>query len=100
VGGFIHGVKKAWPCLGSATERPWLGLGGPISPCRASSFTRLALILIEVLTCSWWVWLEARRMAKITSGSSFEPHNPEGTEIKVLYTLKMTSEKLWVGKGY
>ena len=49
VGGFIHGVKKAWPCLGSATERPWLGLGGPISPCRASSFTRLALILIEVL---------------------------------------------------
>ena len=29
VGRFTHRVKKAWPCLGSAVERPWLALGEP-----------------------------------------------------------------------
>lgn len=28
VGGFTWRVNEAWPCLGSAIERPWFALGG------------------------------------------------------------------------
>ena len=31
VGDYTHWVQTAWPCLGSAVERPWVHTGWPIS---------------------------------------------------------------------